>query len=244
MTDTYLDAQIVETGATESGRPAHIPEKFWDAVRKEIRIDALLNSYLALEKKLARTMPVPESEEDRLRVLKYLGVPETPDGYQVTISNDFLDVDPEMNVRLHGKGFTAEQVQEVYDLAAEKLVPLILEMAAEFQAEREIERLVESFGGMAKWQEISRQLQEYGQKALPKVAFDGMCCSYDGVMALYKMMQKDDRMPAVRTDVVDAGAIDDAALRKMMQDPRYWRERNPAFIAKVTQGFETLYSGR
>lgn len=247
MTDTYLTAAVPDLSETETptsvvaGRPSGVPEKFWDAQKKEIRTEALLSSYLALEKKLARMMPAPETPEDKIRVLKSLGMPETPDDYQVTLSNDLLSVDPEMNARLHGKGFTLEQVQEVYDLASEKLVPLILEIAAEFQAEREIERLVEAFGGPARWQEMARQLQDYGQKALPKAAFDGLACSYDGVMALYKMMQKDSGLPPMRGDLVDAGAADDASLRKMMQDPRYWRERNPAFIAQVSAGFEKLY---
>ncbi len=250
MTNTYLDAQVevksdekMQAGQTND-RPPQVPEKFWDAKKKEIRVEALLQSYMALEKKLSNMIPVPENDVDRLRLLKLLGVPETPDGYQVTLSNDFLDIDPDLNARLHGKGFTPEQVQEVYDLASEKLVPLILEMAAEFQAEREIERLVEAFGGVSRWQEISRQLQEYGSKALPQAAFEGMACSYDGVMALYKMMQKDDKMPSLRADAAGTGALDEQSLRKMMKDPMYWRDRNPAFIAKVTAGFEKLYGGK
>jgi hypothetical protein len=27
----------------------------------------------------------------------------------------------------------------------------------------------------------------------------------------------------------------------MMRDPRYWRDRDPAFIAQVTEGFKRLY---
>jgi hypothetical protein len=27
----------------------------------------------------------------------------------------------------------------------------------------------------------------------------------------------------------------------MMRDPRYWRERDPSFIAQVTEGFQRLY---
>ena len=29
-------------------------------------------------------------------------------------------------------------------------------------------------------------------------------------------------------------------LKRMMQDPRYWKTRDPAFIAKVTNGFRRL----
>lgn len=35
-------------------------------------------------------------------------------------------------------------------------------------------------------------------------------------------------------------ALDEETLRKMMRDPRYWRERNPEFVARVTEGFRRL----
>jgi len=239
MIDTYLTAELENAGAAD--RPQNVPAKFWDAEKKEIRIDALLGSYAALEKKLSGMVP----ETDRGRMLKLIGVPDTPEGYQVNLPCDYLEVDPDLNARLHGKGFTPEQVQEVYDLAAEKLVPMILQMAAEFQAEREIERLVESFGGVEKWRDISKQLQEYGVRSLPLQAFEGMACSYDGVMALYKMMQSESGSSVkIRGESSPSDPMDEKSLRKMMQDPRYWRDRNSAFIEKVTKGFERLYGGK
>ena len=39
-----------------------------------------------------------------------------------------------------------------------------------------------------------------------------------------------------------AGALDEAGLNSMMKDPKYWRDKDPAFVAKVTQGFEGLYN--
>ena len=33
------------------------------------------------------------------------------------------------------------------------------------------------------------------------------------------------------------------ALDEMMRDPRYWRQRDPEFIARVTEGFRKLYGG-
>jgi hypothetical protein len=29
----------------------------------------------------------------------------------------------------------------------------------------------------------------------------------------------------------------------MVRDPRYWRQRDPEFIARVTAGFKRLYAG-
>jgi hypothetical protein len=36
----------------------------------------------------------------------------------------------------------------------------------------------------------------------------------------------------------------EADLYKLMRDPRYWRDRDPALIAKVTEGFRQLYPER
>lgn len=247
MSDNLLTTEI-ETDAApvadESSKPDAVPEKFWDADKKEIRTEALLNSYLALEKRLSKMMPIPETDEDKNRLLKLLGVPDSTDQYTVNLSSDVIDIDPELNARLHAKGFTNEQVQEIYDLATEKLVPMILNMAAEFQADREMERLVSEFGGAEKWNTLSKQLQDYGQKNLPKTAYEGLCCSYDGVMALYNMMKNNIKNPIAKEDGASFEMMDEAGLRSMMQNPKYWRDRNPAFIAKVSEGFQRLYGGK
>jgi hypothetical protein len=154
-----------------------------------------------------------------------------------------IDIDPELNARLHAKGFTNDQLQEVYDLATEKMVPMILEMAAEFQADRELERLVKEFGGTEKWGIVSTQLQEFGRKNLPQTAFDGLCCSYDGVMALYQMMKSNSFSPIGNQDSSSFEALDENGLRNMMQSPKYWKDRDPAFIAKVSEGFQRIYNG-
>jgi hypothetical protein len=240
LTSEVETAQPAEETSPSSNKPAGLPDKFWDEKKQEVRVDALVASYIALEKKLSQMLPMPQNDDDRRRLYKAIGVPDTADEYQVTVPNDLFDIDPDLNKRLHGKGFTPEQVQEVYDLAAEKMVPLILEMASEFQADRELERLVKEFGGLERWKEVSRQLLAYGKKNLPPDVLDGMACSYEGVMALYKMMKADEPGMKVKADVSQAS--DEADLIAMMKNPKYWRDKDPAFIAKVTAGFEKIYS--
>ena len=239
--DENLLTAPVETDADhkESAKPSGLPDKFWDVKTGSVRVDALVSSYLALEKKLSQSLPMPVSDDDRSRVRKALGVPDTADDYQITVPQNLFDIDQDMNRRLHDKGFTTEQVQEVYNLAAEKMVPLILEMAAEFQADRELERLVAEFGGPEKWQEVSRQLIAYGQKNLHKDVLAGLARSYDGVMALYKMMKGQE--PGLKSGTQRQGAVGESDLKQMMKNPRYWRDKDPSFIAQVTEGFEKLY---
>ncbi len=215
----------------QSGKPDTIPEKFWDADKGEVRVDALVKSYLELEKK----MSAPSSAGSLLTI------PATPEEYEVSVKDNLFEPDMELNKRLHAKGFSAEQVQEVYDLAVEQMVPMILDMAAEFQAEREIERLTDYFGGEDQWREVSRQMLAFGKKNLPSQVLQGMSSSYEGIMALYKMMQSEEPMTlGAKGRAISSNAEKD--LQSMMNDPKYWRDKDPAYIAKVTEGFKNLYA--
>ena len=216
-----------------------VPEKFLDPQTGELRTDALLKSYIALEKKLSQMGPSLADPEGRRRALKELGCPDCADDYDVDLSHGMFDLDPELNQRLYEKGFTNEQVQMLYDAAAEKLVPLVVELSAEFEADRELDRLVAEFGGAEKWQEVSRQLLAYGQKNLPADVLAGLAGSYQGVMALYRMMKTD--QPAIDGGQDSAGGASENKLKTMMADPKYWKTKAPAYIAEVTKGFKTLY---
>ena len=150
--------------------------------------------------------------------------------------------DPEVNARLHAKGLTPEQVQEVYDLAAEKLVPLIAELAGDFKADREVERLIEHFGGEEKWRQISKQLLAFGKKNLPDDVLENLSSTYEGVMALYRMMKTQSPGLSGKSEAsVPAG---EAELQEMMRDPKYWRNKDPSVVTKVTEGFRRLYPER
>jgi hypothetical protein len=207
-------------------RPEYVPEKFWNAELGEVRVKALLDSYKALEKKLAEKKP-------------YL-VPAAASEYEISIKDDFFAIDPELNARLLAKGFNQEQVQEVYDLAVEHMLPMILSIASDYKADREAEKLVAHFGGMDQWSEMARQLKAYGQKSLSSEALQGLAGSYDGILALHKMMMNDigDGITA-RGKSVGMSSITD--INQMMKNPKYWRDHDPSFIAKVTEAFERVY---
>ncbi|TVR97383.1 MAG: hypothetical protein EA406_09885 [Rhodospirillales bacterium] len=206
-----------------------MPEKFWDPTKGEIRTDALLKSYAELERRLGR----PRAGD----------VPGSPDDYRINLESPLLHDDPDMPAirgRLHAAGFTNEQAQLVYDLAAERLEPLVAELAAVSEAERETERLVQRFGGAEPWQQVSRQLSAWGRKALPAPVFDALCTSYEGVVAMHRMMVNEE--PALVQDgATMASPVSEAGLKVLMRDPRYWRDHDPAVVAQVREGFRALY---
>lgn len=245
MSETNLLTQPVPPAPSGSaGKPAEVPEKFWDAERGEIRVAALLKSYLELERKLSGSIPAPGAEmgaEERQRLLRALGVPDGPDGYAVECPHGLFEPDPEINAKLHAAGLTPPQVQLVYDLAADRMMPMLGEMAAEFEAERELERVVAHFGGEERWREMSRQLLAWGRKHLPPAALEALSSSFDGILALHRMMTEEG---GARIDLPEGEGPGDAGERElhaMMRDPRYWRDRDPAVIAKVTAGYRRLF---
>lgn len=228
MNDTLL-ASSVPTDQTETDIEANafpVPEKFKNPETGEVEVEKLLKSYLALEKKLSDKSALP---------------PALAEEYCIDCSHGLFEPDLEINQRLQQKGFNQEQAQEVYNLAAEKMVPLILDLAAEFEAEREIERLKEHFGGEEKWREVSGQLLNFGQKNLSPEVLKGLSSSYEGVLALYKMMagETKEKVPSPRAEAKPG--VSENELYSMMREPKYWRDKDPSMIEKVTKGFQNLY---
>jgi hypothetical protein len=204
-----------------------IPEKFKNPDSGELKIDALLRSYKELEKKLSSGPSAPPSPEE----------------YCINCDHGLFEVDHEINKRLFDKGFTQDQAQALYDLAAERMVPMIREISADLQADREVERLVEHFGGPDQWREISRQLLAFGQKNLPGDVLETLSSSYDGVLALHRMMRTQE--PSLKRSASEnPSKIGEMDLQSMMRDPKYWREKDPSYVAKVTEGFKKMYGGK
>jgi hypothetical protein len=213
---------------TPSTRPEDVPEKFWDSEAGQLRVDALLKSYRELERRLSQRIAPPGADapaEEVQRFRRSLGIPDSPEEYQITPKHDLCCADQDVNKRLHDAGFTPAQAQLVYDLAAERLLPMIAEAAAQFEADRQVEKLREHFGGEERFRRIAQQLST----------------TSEGVMALYRMMEKGE--PAVTRKADAAPIADETALREMMRDPRYWRTREPEFVKRVTDGFRRMVGG-
>jgi len=221
----------------------HVPERFRDPRTGAIRTEALLAAYLELERRMHSMIKVPGpdcTDEERCAFHRALGVPDSPDGYTIQCRHELLSPDPEVNRRLHAAGFTPEQAQLVYDLAHDCLLPMLAQMAEEYERRRHLDRLKEYYGGEARWSETARQVAAWGKANLPEEVYQALARSPEGVMAMERMMASGEpamgRVPAPRDEVPD-----EAELKRMMQDPRYWKKRDPAFIEKVSAGFRRLY---
>jgi hypothetical protein len=166
-------------------------------------------------------------------------VPDAPEHYRIRLGDGPVSRDAELDGLLHAAGFTQAQAQLVYDLAAERVAPLLAELARHYEQAAARGRLEARFGGAQRYAELSRQIHAYGAANLPAEIYETLAGSEDGIVLLHRLMQGGEpRFAAGR----GAGAgLDDQALRKLVQDPRYWRDRDPATIARVEAGFRRLY---
>jgi hypothetical protein len=204
-----------------------VPEKFWDDENDCIRIDSLIKSYIELEKKLGETRPI--------------AIPVNPDDYNINIKNDLITCDPLVNRRLHAANFNQEQVQLVYDLACEYMMPLVTEIASVFEAEGQVARLVQHFGSEDRWREMAHQIDTWGRSHLPDRVFEVLSTTCEGILTMHRMMSGGEP-GLIKSDEHNQGFLSESQLRTMMRDPRYWRDHESSIVAKVREGFRTLYN--
>jgi hypothetical protein len=111
-----------DAAAAVPSRPADLPERFWGEDGGCLRAEGLVAAYLDLERKAAEAEPKQ--------------VPARPEDDVIKIENDLFASDEEVNKKLHQAGFDQEQVQLVYDLAAERLLPVVAQMASRLEAQK------------------------------------------------------------------------------------------------------------
>ena len=89
------DGRDTAPTTTPPERPEHVPEKFWDPAAGQLRTEALLKSYLELERRLGTGAPdAPVSEAARAQLLELLGRPGSPDDYLIEPPHGLIEPDP------------------------------------------------------------------------------------------------------------------------------------------------------
>jgi hypothetical protein len=241
VAEAIADAQALQPGR----KPDFLPDKFWDLEAGQVRLEDLAKSYRALEQRMSGAVVVPgpdASPEEKMAFHRARGVPEAPDGYQIAERHPLLAADPDLNALLHSAGFTPDHAQLVYDLAADRVLPVIENLASEFEADRQLVRLVDHFGGEERWAEVRRQVLTWGRANLPGGVMGALATTFEGVVALHGMMTSGE--PTLRAGAGQGEPpLDEDGVKTLMRDPRYWRDRDPALVRKVGKAFERLYPG-
>ena len=215
-----------------------IPEKFLDE-NGNLNASALVKSYCELEKKMGSMISVPSEDSDDATKQKFnhaIGVPDDASEYP---TNDLFD-DESVREKFHEIGLTSKQVEKIYDIAQEFLQPTLQNLFELQTQSNAINELKNFFGSTEKMNEAMKAINAFGEKYLPQSAFDELCATPQGIQSVYKMMQTNE--PEIFTDKNVTENLSDDDLRKMMQDPKYWRDQDPEYIRKIENGFKKLYS--
>ena len=215
-----------------------IPEKFLNE-DGTLNSEALMKSYSELERKIGTMITVPTNDSDestRARFNRAIGVPESADQYPV---NELFD-DENVRNKFHEIGLTTNQVEKIYSIANEFLAPVISELYETQNEKNAIGELKNFFGGIEKMNDALRAIEVFGKKFLPADAFDELCSTPQGIQGVYRMMQSME--PSVETEKNEIKNLTDSDLRRMMRDPKYWRDGDAEYVRKIENGFKKLYS--
>ncbi len=216
----------------------NIPEKFLNQ-DGTLNSESLIKSYTELEKKMSTMISVPTAESDenvRKKFNRAIGVPENASEYP---TNDLYD-DENLREQFLQIGLTKTQVEKIYNIANEFLSPVISDLFTAQNESNAINELKSFFGGTEKMNDALHAINAFGEKFLPRDAFDALCATPQGIQSMYKMMQSME--PDVKTDKNETQNLTDSDLRRMMRDPKYWRDNDTEYIRKIENGFKKLYS--
>jgi len=215
-----------------------VPEKFQNP-DGTLNVDALMKSYTELEKKIGTMVSVPRDNTDDVTREKFnraIGVPENAADYP---TNAMFD-DESVKQKFHDIGLTKTQVEKIYSVAEEFLSPVIAELFSAKNEANEISKLEKFFGSREKMNDALNAINTFGEKFLPHDAFESLCSTAQGIQGVYQMMQSME--PRVEVGSSAPENLTDDDLRRMMRDPKYWRDGDPEYVHKIENGFKKLYS--
>jgi hypothetical protein len=227
-------------GDDPEAKPDWLADKFWNPDLKAPRTEILGKAYNELEGKI-------RGKTDDLKAeIRAEMIASAPDNYKVNLSEDlkipdnveldFSEDDPLVNWFF---GFAKENgmSQELVDKALNDYVGI--ELAGMTDVSAEIEKLgdhgQDRMLRVHNWLE-SRLSDEHFAALNPNLS------TATQVEALESLMKSS----GPSDFEADSGgpALTLEELREMQNDPRYHREKNPAFIKKVTDGYARLYKGQ
>lgn len=211
-------------------RPEWLPEKYNTG-------EDLAKAYKELESKLGT-----KDEDIRSKIIEEIQTeafserPESAGDYQLPdIVNEELAVDNELLKwwadHSYENGFSQEEFNKGIEMYAQ----------ATGGQEPDLDAEAAKLGDNAndRIQAASMFANKFfPEQAIPAV--ERMCESHEGILALEAVMEamKDGSFTA---ETQPSAGQSEADLREMMNDPRYYKDRDPHFIKQVTEGFQALY---
>ncbi len=217
-----------------SDRPEWLPEKYNSP-------EDLAKAYKELESKIgAKEEDLRTQIMEELQKEAYSDRPESPGHYQLP---EGIDIEEAANSDLlkwwsdhaYENGYGQEEFQKGIEMYTQSIG------ASQPDLEAEEAKLGDNASSRIEAASLFAN-KFFPQDAIPAV--ERMCESADGIIALEAIMEamKDGSYSG---DTNPTSGVSEADLRQMMNDPRYWsqKDRDPAFVKQVEEGFRAVYKG-
>lgn len=255
---------------TAAERPAWLPEKYWNPEKGEALFEQLAADHTELGQRFAKGKEAlaPELRAE-WEAERRQGVPETPDAYALAPPSQMpegivllaeppaADFQPEpgktyfvmqpdhpllgwWREAAHKAGLSQEAFAEgIAQFAAAQgwREPTAEDKRAAQQAfysslgERGVERVNMLWG---------RLKSTLGEKA---AALDAVVTTKEQVEALEDLVARASGASFTPGQAAAPDVLTEAELQKIQQDPRYFRDHDPALVKKVEEGYARLYPG-
>ena len=226
----FVTQEDVEKVEQKSERPEWLPEKFNSP-------EDLAKSYNELSQKLgSKDEDIRNQLIEEIQAEAFADRPETAGDYQLPdIINQEEAVDNDLlrwwSEHSFNNGFSQEEFEEGIKIYADSV------LGSQPSYDEEVAKLGDN--AEARIDAASLWANKFFSFfALP--AIEKMCESHEGIIALETMManMKDGSFAG---DTASASELNEADLRKMMDDPKYWKDRDPHLHKQVAEGFKRIY---
>jgi len=220
-----------DNNSEDRARPDHVPEKFWDAEKGEVRADEAIKSYTELEKRFG----------------SFTG---SPDEYKVNISDELkekgVEIDADNGLLSDLKGMSKELGlnQDGFDKAINMLG---MNFLADKTADEEfrLEQLAALGDGADRRID---NLRQWASRNLNQEHFDGfseLTQSATSVQALERIVAMTRSAPSQPNNSQAAPAMDASKLREMKfakdENGRMKYDTDPEYRKQVQAGYKALY---
>lgn len=208
-------------------------------------IDKLFSAYDGARKELSKKSGVPDKLDDYK-----IELPEEISKVIIKAGEDGKDpIFEHMRGEFHKRGVKAEDAVAIMTEWASKYGEM---QSAMMSGEGMPDFEYKGYGGAEKAQPVidGGIAWATGLKNAGKLDDVGMeeiklLTSHEGGLRLIEQLRVamgGEQIPANIKGKEMGGAMDEKELQSMMRDPKYWRDKDPAFIDKVTKGFQALYN--
>lgn len=230
--DFVTQEDVDQASAPQADRPDWLPEKFNAP-------EDLAKSYQELQSKLgAKEEDIRNSIIEEIQSEAFSDRPESAGDYQLPeIVSEELAVDNDLlkwwSEHSFENGYSQEEFQKGIEMYAQAFAGQEPDLEAEATklGDNASTRIEAASAFASKF---------FPDEALP--AIERMCESHEGIIALEAIMEamKDGNFAG---DASPSPKDSEASLREKMNDPRYWKDRDPDLHREVAEGFQRLYRG-